>query len=193
MHNLDLKKQDSKEKPFDFSLLSEGSLSPRQSSPAVTMAPQIENRAPNVDKESVQKKKQSNKSVGKMVQKYTRSMALPALDLKKREPATNSMITFAALERSVEEKFNSSKFYPYLMDVFTDLSQREGRSAKVISEGSLISKTKFLEYCNLPGLLGERLYCLFTHKVNTPSFGLPAVEQDNFKEVSLRNFREGLA
>jgi hypothetical protein len=47
--------------------------------------------------------------------------------------------------------------HPYFSDLFQDLSKRDG-------DGDKLSRSTWLEYCNLSGMLSERLYSLMDPK-----------------------------
>jgi len=46
-------------------------------------------------------------------------------------------------------------YLPYFKDIFKDLVKRSDN----VSKG--INRVSFLDYCELPGILGERLFRLF--------------------------------
>lgn len=54
-----------------------------------------------------------------------------------------------------DKDFLREEFIPYLKDIFDDLLIRRSTSKMVERK---IDKATFLEYCNLPGILGERLF-----------------------------------
>lgn len=71
-----------------------------------------------------------------------------------------------------DSKFVRELLAPYFKDLFRDLSLR-CLTQTAIDERKL-DKTTFIEYCNLPGIIGERFFKIFDSHFNglisEPSF-----------------------
>ena len=74
-------------------------------------------------------------------------------------PSSNTfqkdVIRIEDFNESMDSTFITKTLKPYLSDLFDDLSLREVQKK---NEEASISKTNFLEYVQLPAILGERLF-----------------------------------
>ncbi len=67
-------------------------------------------------------------------------------------------IKIEELDKSTDTKFIRDFLRPYLQDLYKDLAQRS-LTKEAVTEKK-IDKVTFLEYCNLPGIIGDRFFKL---------------------------------
>ena len=63
--------------------------------------------------------------------------------------------SLAFSESTQTDDFKMKVCLPYFKDIFKDLCGRSDNKSKGIN------KVSFMDYCQLPGLLGERLFAVF--------------------------------
>ena len=68
---------------------------------------------------------------------------------------TDDMQSLAFSESTQTDDFKMKVCLPYFKDIFKDLCSRSDNKSKGIN------KVSFMDYCQLPGLLGERLFAVF--------------------------------
>jgi hypothetical protein len=68
---------------------------------------------------------------------------------------------------SIDNRFLAEMITPYFKDLFKDLSLRSMQKAIALNSEPIektLTKATFFEYCQLPGLVCDRFYSLFSGK-----------------------------